>query len=248
MTRGRFPPTEETGMARILEGGRIRIEKQVVLPFRRAVAISLKSLRIRFWRSLVTTGGIVLAIAFLVSVWTSDAILDSVRSSSDPAVRDRLIEAGYGPGSAPEDAGADRTEALTRSWLVGLSLLVAVIGVVNAMLMAVTERFREIGTMKCLGALDSFVVKLFLLESSFQGAAGAIVGIAGGAVLAVVGALVSLGALAAGPVLAGAVSSDAAAGYGLAFLVGMVLSVAGAVYPALVAARMEPAVALRREV
>ena len=44
------------------------------------------------------------------------------------------------------------------------------------MLMAVTERFQEIGTMKCLGALDRFVVRLFLLESGFQGLAGALIG------------------------------------------------------------------------
>ena len=44
------------------------------------------------------------------------------------------------------------------------------------MLMAVTERFREIGTMKCLGALDGFVVRLFLLESGFQGFSGALIG------------------------------------------------------------------------
>ena len=45
------------------------------------------------------------------------------------------------------------------------------------MLMSVTERFREIGTMKCLGALDTFIVKLFLLESTFQGLAGTSAGI-----------------------------------------------------------------------
>ena len=48
-------------------------------------------------------------------------------------------------------------------------MLVAFVGVLNAMLMSVTERFREIGTMKCLGALNSFIVKLFLIESLFQG-------------------------------------------------------------------------------
>jgi putative ABC transport system permease protein len=46
-------------------------------------------------------------------------------------------------------------------WIIILSLLVCVVGIVNAQLMAVTERFREIGTMKCLGALDRFVLRLF---------------------------------------------------------------------------------------
>jgi len=50
-----------------------------------------------------------------------------------------------------------------------LSLLVCAVGIVNAQLMAVTERFREIGTMKCLGALDRFVLRLFILEAGMQG-------------------------------------------------------------------------------
>ena len=57
-----------------------------------------------------------------------------------------------------------------------MSLIVCVVGIANSMLMAVTERFREIGTMKCLGALDGFVVRLFLLESGFQGFSGALIG------------------------------------------------------------------------
>ena len=51
------------------------------------------------------------------------------------------------------------------------------------MLMSVTERFREIGTMKCLGALDGFIVKLFLIESLFQGMAGTVMGVLLGLVL-----------------------------------------------------------------
>src|SRR5690606_38649039 len=53
---------------------------------------------------------------------------------------------------------------------------ITVIGIANAMLMSVTERVREIGTMKCLGALSGFVVKLFLIESSLLGLVGAILG------------------------------------------------------------------------
>ena len=69
-------------------------------------------------------------------------------------------------------------------WLLGLSLLVCLVGISNAMLMSVMERFREIGTMKCLGALDSFILKLFFLESIFLGAAGSAGGVAVGSMLA----------------------------------------------------------------
>ncbi len=58
----------------------------------------------------------------------------------------------------------DRNSFYRMIWLVVMSLLVCTVGITNSMLMAVTERFKEIGTMKCLGALDSFVVLLFLLE------------------------------------------------------------------------------------
>ena len=61
-------------------------------------------------------------------------------------------------------------------WLVSIGLLVAVIGITNAMLMSVTERFREIGTMKCLGALDRFIVEILLFESAFLGLIGSCIG------------------------------------------------------------------------
>ena len=44
------------------------------------------------------------------------------------------------------------------------------------MLMSVTERYKEIGTMKCLGALDSFVVKLFFIESCVLGFLASLLG------------------------------------------------------------------------
>jgi ABC-type lipoprotein release transport system permease subunit len=121
------------------------------------------------------------------------------------------------------------------------------------MLMSVTERFREIGTMKCLGALDRFVVRLFLIESSFQGAAGSIVG-----------AVIGLG-LAFGRSLFAYRVTERGTGetYWLAMqyfpvgkvmlwmvisiVVGIVLSVVAAIYPAYRASRMEPVDAMRVE-
>jgi len=128
-------------------------------------------------------------------------------------------------------------------WLVILSLLVCVVGIVNAQLMAVTERFREIGTMKCLGALDRFILRLFILEAGMQGLAGAGIG-------AVVGAVFSLfnGWLRFGTVALTAVSgSDLAVSIGVAIVVGCLLSLLGVLYPALVAARMQPVEAMRAE-
>merc|ERR1712098_155893 len=85
---------------------------------------------------------------------------------------------GGGTSEQLMDLGEEQEAGISTKdkWLIIMSLIVCVVGITNSMLMSVTERFREIGTMKCLGALDHFVVILFLLESGFQGFAGALVG------------------------------------------------------------------------
>ncbi len=128
-------------------------------------------------------------------------------------------------------------------WLLGLALLVAFVGILNAMLMSVTERFREIGTMKCLGALDSFIIKLFLIESLFQGVVGTLIGILLGVLLSLVSMLSTYGRFAFKNLQVGEI--------GVALLiclaVGVGLTVAGAVYPAWQAARMQPIEAMRAD-
>ena len=227
-----------------LAGGR-----EIVLPMSRAVEISFRSLKIRFGRSLITTSGVVLAIAFLMSVWSSNEIVSSLRSADKSEINLLLQKNGIETGVT--EAGDASAEAMSRmqeerskqTWLISLSLLVCVVGIANAMLMSVTERFREIGTMKCLGALDTFIVKLFLLESTFQGLAGTSAGIIIGFALTLGLALLDYGgyALTYFP-LSGIVES---AGYAL--VVGTLLSLVGAVLPAYRAAKMEPVEAMRSD-
>jgi ABC-type antimicrobial peptide transport system permease subunit len=140
-----------------------------------------------------------------------------------------------------------RRERFRNAWIAIIALLVTVMGISNAMLMSVTERFREIGTMKCLGALRSFVQLMFLIESGFMGLVGGMLGcLAGGAFclsayLIMYGWAQSMAALLGGlPALAGAA--------GAALAAGLVLAVVAALYPARVAARMVPADALRSNV
>ena len=57
------------------------------------------------------------------------------------------------------------------------AFLICFVDVLNAMLLIATERFHEIGTMKCLVALSSLIIRLFLLESIFQGLVGTTAGI-----------------------------------------------------------------------
>ena len=157
--------------------------REIVLPISKAVEISFRSLKIRFGRSLITTSGVILAIAFLMSVWSSNEIVSSLRDADKSEINLLLQKSGIETGvtesgeNSADSQARIQEEKSKQTWLISLSLLVCVVGIANAMLMSVTERFREIGTMKCLGALDTIIVKLFLLESTFQGCAGTSAGI-----------------------------------------------------------------------
>ena len=225
---------------RVMDARQGKIGKQIVLPLSKAVEISVKSLKIRFGRSLITMSGIILAIAFLMSIGTSSAILEELKKADDTEINLLLQKKGIETG-----AGADTTaeEEAKNRWLITLSLLVCVVGIANAMLMSVTERFREIGTMKCLGALDSFIVKLFLLESAFQGTAGTILGVCLGFLLTVV-----INATSYGSVVFGHIPwLELVKSGGLAIAIGSLLSLVGGIIPAYRAAKMEPVDAMRLE-
>jgi putative ABC transport system permease protein len=150
------------------------IGRQIEMPLSKAVAISYNSIRIRFWRSMITAGGTFLGIAFLVSVLLS-----------------ALIEQ-HTPGAFvdPIVLAAAKNRQL---WLAIVSLVVCTVGITNSMLMSVTERFREIGTMKCLGALDKFVVELFLLESLMLGITASFAGWLVGSLVTIVAGSFSAG-------------------------------------------------------
>lgn len=222
-----------------------KIGKQIVLPLSKAVEISLKGMSTRFGRSLLTVSLIVLAITFLVYILTSAAIVASLVRLNDPQINIILQRLGV----ELEQVGAQTERSLfaqisyKQYWLIVLSLMVCVVGITNAMLMSVTERFREIGTMKCLGALDSFIVKLFLLESSFQGVIGTATGIVLGVLLAILHALVVYGSVSLKVFPGRSVLTIA----GISLFVGTCLSIMGAILPAVRAARMEPVVAMRVE-
>ena len=228
---------------------RIAGGREIVLPLSKAVEISFRSLKIRFGRSLITTSGVVLAIAFLMSVWSSNEIVGSLRDVNKSEINLLLqkngIETGIAEsGEASAEAQARMQEERSKqTWLISLSLLVCVVGIANAMLMSVTERFREIGTMKCLGALDTFIVKLFLLESTFQGFAGTSAGIVIGFLLTLGLALMDYG----GYVVDYFPVSGIAESAGYALVVGTLLSLIGAMLPAYRAAKMEPVEAMRSD-
>ncbi|MHB0938811.1 MAG: ABC transporter permease [Armatimonadota bacterium] len=138
-----------------------------------------------------------------------------------------------------------RQQKFRNLWIVCISLLVTIIGIANAMLMSVTERFKEIGTMKCLGALSSFIRQMFLIESAVIGLVGSLAGILIGMIFPLLlysfayGFKNVFGGVDFGHM--GVVSLECV-------LAGTVLSIIAAIYPATIAARMIPAMALRTNV
>jgi len=213
------------------------VQRQVVLPFGQVLRISFNSMMVRLSRSLITTATLALAIAFVAYIWSGYAILNSVWPHGDSTLQGAILASGYEMidgqfGSSPKDR-----------WLAILSLIVCVVGIVNAQLMAVTERFREIGTFKCLGALNSFVVRIFVLEGIYQGIFGGFVGSLLGILVSTLSLTLKFGwcAILHWPALGMLLTI----GWGLCLAA--LLSLLGVMYPALVAARMEPAVALRTE-
>lgn len=208
------------------------------LPLRKIMQIAWRTIRVRIWRSMLVVSGIVLAIAFLTYIVCSDGFVRNVPQRGSAALIEQLTQSGH------LDLDSLSDQRIQTFWMVGLALMISFVGIVNAMLMSVTERFREIGTMKCLGSLDSFVLKLFLLESLFQGGVGSVVGLASGLLLGYVEGSMIYGREVWGLVPAASLMLS----LGGCFLAGLVLTVCGALYPAYQAARMSPVMALRSEI
>ncbi|MFO8085821.1 MAG: FtsX-like permease family protein [Desulfobacterales bacterium] len=215
------------------------VQRQVVLPFKQSLVISLKQIKVRFIRSLITTLSLVLAISFLSFVRVGNDVANGLLSTENPKFRQQLIMAGYDLG--PDD---NRVETSPKQrWILILSIMVCIVGIINAQLMAVTERFREIGTMKCLGALDRFVLRLFLLEAGMQGLVGSLAGGMAGAVFSLINSAVYFGSAALVHVL----WMDVVFSVVFSVVVGFLLSLAGVFYPAIIASRMQPVEAMRSE-
>ncbi|MCU0588301.1 MAG: hypothetical protein MUF52_09105 [Syntrophobacteraceae bacterium] len=214
-----------------------KVKRQIVLPWSQVLRISFNSVRVRLFRSLITTLSLALAVSFVAYTWAGYEILNGVWPKADASLRQSILGAGYelvdgSFGSGPKDR-----------WLAFLSLLVCVVGIVNAQLMSVTERFREIGTFKCLGALNTFVVRIFVLEAVYQGFLGGLAGSLGGILVTSIVLLVKFGWSVVTEYPLARVALTCAE----ATLLAVFLSLVGVIYPALVAARMQPAVALRSE-
>ncbi len=229
----------------------IQIQRQIVLPWSEAFRISIRNVTLRLGRALITGAGVVLGIAFLTSVVTSKVVQDGLSASQAAQVQSlAAATAGAIGGEETEAEGiaADVEEESGRQarqiWLVIMSLLVCGVGITNSMLMSVTERFQEIGTMKCLGALDTFIVRLFLIEAALVGILGSVLGL----LLGHLGMLLIF-CIKDGFSVPAKMNWLTMLGYlGIALAIGTIISLVAAVPPAVRAARMAPAVALQTEI
>lgn len=209
------------------------LDRSIHFPLTQAVKIAILSLKVRWQRSLLIAISLVLAISFLAYVVETMWICSAVDLNRSFVALKR-----YCPS---KNIGISSRQL----WLITMSFLICLAGITNAQLMAVTERFREIGTFKCLGALDRFIVILLLVETSIYGFVGGSIGGFLGVILAILNFFMKAG------ISRETFSIVASYGIGITIFVSIVLSIVlsflGAIYPVMIAARMEPSVALRHE-
>jgi ABC-type antimicrobial peptide transport system permease subunit len=187
----------------------------IKFPITEAFKYCMESIKKRFTRTLITSLSVLLSIAFLVSLLTMGEILRQL------------------------GAGAEQYQI----WVAIIALLVCAVGIVNSMLMSVTERYKEIGTIKCLGATDGAVLEIFLIEALLLGIIGGIVGaIAGWVVTLAIYSAQGLNVFFEGALL------SYARIIGMAIGISAFISITAAAYPAYYAAKLKPAEALRYEI
>ena len=130
-----------------------------------------------------------------------------------------------------------KTMSLVLGGIAAISLLVGGIGIMNIMLVTVTERTREIGIRRAIGAERRSIVVQFLIEAAMICGIGGVIGILFGV----------LGTLIAGKLLLKMMIFPAAWITLFAFLLSVALGILFGIYPAAKAAKLQPVEALRAE-
>ena len=129
-----------------------------------------------------------------------------------------------------------RTFNIVLGSIAGISLLVGGIGIMNIMLASVTERTREIGIRRAIGAKRRQIISQFLIETVVLSTTGGIIGLGVGALIPFLITYFS-----------GMMTVITMAGVLLPLLISMTIGIIFGLYPAMHAARVDPIVALRHE-
>jgi len=164
----------------------------------------------------------------------SDHLLLQLHGITDPTEADFTITSEQSLISA--DTSVDHTLTILLGGIAAISLLVGGIGVMNIMLVSVTERIREIGLRKALGATPRVIRRQFLVEASVLGVIGGILGVGAGI----------LGVIYLPSVIGDPISTSPTAAVG-ALAIALAIGVLFGVYPASRAAALAPIDALRNE-
>ena len=160
-------------------------------------------------------------------------ILNNYLSVSDETIKykaEDLLE------QAKEIQELSQSTNMMLIWIAGISLLVGGIGVMNIMLVSVTERTSEIGLKKAIGARKGVILGQFLTEAAVLTSLGGLIGVVGGIILAEVISKVSQTPVA--------ISIPAAVG---AVLFSMLIGIIFGMLPSYKAANLNPIEALRHE-
>ena len=191
-------------------------EGKIYFPVSETLKLVIENIMKRLTRALLTMSGIVLSIAFYTTLMlTASALKYSI--------------------------GAQQVISEYYWWMLFLAFLVSATGITNSVLMAVAERVREIGTLKCLGAMDKHILEMFILENAFIGVIGGVIGYVVGLIAAMILNASTIGIhnffLIPGIEFFKALLSS--------ILISTILSVVMSSYPAYRAAKLQPAEALR---
>lgn len=187
---------------------------------------ALQGIRLRIGRMLLVLAGVAVAIAFTNVLLTTNDLFDAM-------------------GAAGMEAAQGLTRVPVFRWLwMAVALLICTTGTLNAIVMSVTERIKEIGTLKCLGSRNIHIVEIFLFESVLLGLLGGVLG----AVIGYLAALLNFGATVGWKYLTGEMALAATGNILVCIGISAALALVASVIPVLMAAKVEPAAAMRYEV